>query len=110
MRENSATQSPSNIAPPPGFGADDEWEAGRILSKDEIRAWRLIYSHNRKVTDHDARVSIRAIQYSDGSLDDDLELIVIGASGDDPLNSDQARELAAAILDAAAQLDRLVQR
>jgi hypothetical protein len=37
---------------------------------------------------------VRAVQYSDGSLDDDIEIIVHGASCDDALNSDHACELA----------------
>jgi hypothetical protein len=73
---------------PPGYVADD-WEAGHILSKDETRAWRMIYRPDRTVTDHDACVAVRAVQYSDGSLDDDIEIIVHGASCDDALNSDQ---------------------
>lgn len=104
---NTITNDPYlNVPPPPpGWDAPDEWEPGRRLSKDEPRAWRLIYSADRKVTDHDALASIRAIQYSDGSLDE-IELLVVGADSDDPLNSDQARQLASALLEAAAEMDR----
>lgn len=110
MSMTTATDSYANVPPPPGFVAPDEWTAGRILSHDESRAWRLIFSPDRTVTDHDACVSIRACQYSDGSLDDEIALFVLGVSWDNGLNSDQARELAAALLEAAAQLDGLVQR
>jgi hypothetical protein len=109
-----STTAPTTLIPdvplPPGFVAPDEWTAGRILSHDESRAWRLIFSRDRTVTDHDACVSIRACQYSDGSLDDEIALFVLGVSWDNGLNSDQARELAAALIEAAAQLDGLVQR
>ncbi|WP_156660733.1 hypothetical protein [Mycobacterium sp. 852002-10029_SCH5224772] len=113
MRKNRATTAvtPQPTVqlpdPPPGFDAPHQWEPGRVLCEDETREWRLIYYTPRHlVTDHDASVSLRAIQYSDGSLDDEIEVIVGGADSDGPLNSDQARELAAALLDAAAELDR----
>ena len=79
-----------------------EWEPGRILSEDETRPWRLIYLV-RPVTDHDAYVELRALQYADGSVAD-FELFVYDRS-DNGINSDQARELAAALLEAAAELD-----
>ncbi|OBK65855.1 hypothetical protein A5653_02805 [Mycobacterium colombiense] len=109
MRKNSATtvtpQSHVSLpAPPPGFDGG-EWRAGRILSRDETRAWRLVYRHAQKVTDHDAYACVRAIQYSDGSLDE-VEILANGADSDSPLNSDQARELAAALLESAAEVDR----
>ncbi|OMC28874.1 hypothetical protein A5738_22535 [Mycobacterium colombiense] len=107
MRKNRATAitPQSNVQlpdPPPGFDAPYEWELGRVLTRGESRAWRLIYSRDRKVTDHDAYVRVRAIQYSDGSLDD-VEILANGS--DWPLNSDQARELAAALLEVAKEVD-----
>lgn len=90
---------------PHGFTAVCEWELGRIMSEDETRQWRLIYGPDRTITDCDGSgVTLRATQYSDGALDD------IGIqvwTGDDDLNSDQVRELAAALLEAAAELDGL---
>ena len=53
-------------------------------------------------TDH-AHVELRAVQYADGSVAD-FELFVYDPS-DNGINSDQARELAAALLEAAAELD-----
>jgi hypothetical protein len=102
----TTTDPRPDVPMPAGFDAGDKWEPGRILSEDETRAWRLI-SSKREITDHDAHISLRGVQYSDGGLDDDVELTVDGASWDNPLNSDQARELAAALLEAAAELDRL---
>jgi hypothetical protein len=78
------------------------WDSGRILSEDETRAWRIIHSADRKITDNDGYVHLRATQYSDGNLDD-LGIRVLTA--DDDLNSDQARELASVLLEAAAELD-----
>lgn len=105
MRENSATNH-LDVPLPDGAQAD-AWEPGRRLSEDETRAWRLIYSRSHTVTDHDAYVRIRAIQYDDGVLDD-VEILASGADSDGPLNSDQARELAAALLETAAEVDRWV--
>ncbi|OBJ00217.1 hypothetical protein A5624_08500 [Mycobacterium sp. 1482292.6] len=85
------------------------WEAGRILSQDAIRAWRLVYRQAQKVTDHDAYACVRAIQYSDSSFED-VEILVNGAGSDAPLNSDQARELAAALLEVAAEVDEGAER
>jgi hypothetical protein len=103
----TATSPSPDVAPPPGFDAPDEWEPGHILSRDETRAWRLIY-WGSPITDHKCGVTIRTVQYSDGDLDDDISISVDGASFDDPLNSDEARELASALLEAAAERDRLV--
>jgi hypothetical protein len=75
------------------------------VSHDETRAWRCIDGHPLTINDHIRSVSIRAIQYDDGSLDGPgIEVL----TGDDHLNSDQARELASALLEAAAESDRLV--
>lgn len=87
---------------PDGWDAPDEWLPGRILDKDEPRAWRLIHRPDRTVTDNGATVSMRATQYTDNTLED-LRIVVY--TDDDPLNSDQARELAAALLEAAAEAD-----
>lgn len=110
-QEGSDMTTASNLRPdvplPAGFVAPDEWEPGRVLDSEETRGWRLIYSRHRKVTDHGGYVSIRALQYSDGSIDD-VEILATGADSDDTLNSDQARELASALLEAAAEVDRLV--
>jgi hypothetical protein len=103
---NATTRPPRpDVTPPAGFVALDDWSPGRIVSKGEKRSWRLIYA-DRTVTDHDATATVRATQYGDGNLDD-VEIVVVGASGDDPLNSRQARELAAALLEAAGEMDTL---
>jgi hypothetical protein len=77
--------------------------------------YRFITFTDRTVTDHPVRVSIHAFQWADGSLADGAGaegngveapgIAVLEASS--PLNSDQARELAAALLAAADEIDRL---
>jgi hypothetical protein len=96
-----------NVPLPPGFDAGHQWEPGRYIDHDETRAWRTLDGVRRTITDNAGYVHLSAIQYSDGSLED-LEIFVF--TDDDNLNSDQARELAAALLEAAAELDRLVAR
>lgn len=78
--------------------------------------YRFITFADQTVTDHPVRVSMHAFQWADGSLADGA-----GAEGNGveapgiavldgnirPLNSDQARELAAALLAAADELDGL---
>ena len=55
-----------------------------------------------------------AVQWADGTIDDgqiegpNVYVYDLGEGG--PLNSDQARELAAALMEAAAELDRWAQR
>jgi hypothetical protein len=73
------------------------------MDVDETRDFRLIHSADRQITDSRSCVRLCATQYSDGSLDD-LGIEVFGDDND--LNSDQARELAAVLLEAADELDR----
>jgi hypothetical protein len=98
----TATNPLPEVAFPEGATAD-QWEPGRIMSEHETRAWRLIHGAERLVTDHQAHVWLRAIQYVDGSIDE-VEIMV--EVGDASINSDQARELAASLLEAAAEVDR----
>jgi hypothetical protein len=81
--------------------------AGHVLAKEERRPWRVIHGAARTITDYDGEIRLLATQYSDGTLAD-IGIQVFTA--DDDLNSDQARELAAALLEAAAQVDGLVTR
>lgn len=103
MRENSATELTISTVHLPVGARADKWEPGRRLDRDETRAWRLVHGTERLVIDHDACVRLRAVQFSDGSLDD-VEVTV--EHGDDSFNSDQAREFAAALLEAAAETDK----
>ena len=73
----TTTTPQPDVPPPPGFNFPDLWEPGRILDHNEPRAWRLIYGNDRTITDSEACVTLRAIQFSDGSLGQ-LELQVLG--------------------------------
>jgi hypothetical protein len=100
MTTSTTTNPSTDVAPPAGWHADHSpgWEPG---DGDDIRPWRLVYSAERTVTNHDAEVQLRAIQYADGTLAEAEVLL----NGDDELSSDQARELAAALIEAADELD-----
>jgi hypothetical protein len=67
-------------------------------------SYRIVRGCDRGITDHDLTVRTSAIQFADGSIDTQAEPPMIRLSGDE-LNSDQARELAAALLQAAAEVD-----
>ena len=72
----------------------------------DIDGYRDLYGFDHTVTDHEVRV------YSLGSqgIDGRISGLVVVADGEDrgsALNSDQARELAAALIQAAAEIDRL---
>jgi hypothetical protein len=69
----------------------------------------VILGADRKVTDHRLTVSPSAVQWADGTIDNGAieppQIFVFNLGESDPLNSDQARELAAVLLEVAAQLD-----
>jgi hypothetical protein len=93
-----------DIAPPAGARPIEDWQA------IEPQPYRVVIGDDRTVTDHKLRVSPTAIQLADGSIDDGTTIeapsvYVFDLGESSPLNSDQARELAAALLEAAAVLD-----
>ncbi|KLO26324.1 hypothetical protein [Mycobacterium haemophilum] len=67
--------------------------------------WRAVAFLRRRIIGHDAQVSMSGIQYAADSHVDDFQILVEGLECD-YLNSDQARELAAALLEAADEMDR----
>jgi hypothetical protein len=114
MRENSATAHPPvqhhpypDVMPPAGSEFVDTWDSGG----DGIR---VILGVTHHVTDSDVTLSTSCLQHLDGRIDD-------GSTGDEApsiylngapanLNSDQARELAALLLELAQQIDGWVAR
>ncbi len=87
---------------PPGAELVGDWD---------IEGYRDVFGADRTVTDHAIRVYTTASQNIDGVLYDVAVQIADGERpGPGPLNSDQARELAAALLAAAAQIDGWVSR
>lgn len=103
MRKNSAIPpSQQKIAPPSGVHKVDNWQ------DDDPQPYRVFFGADRKVTDHKLTVSPSAVQWADGTVDEgrieEPRIYVLDLDWN-PLNSDQARELAAALLEAAAEVD-----
>jgi hypothetical protein len=96
-----------DIAPPSGAEIVGEWDLVGAAAP-----YRLVSGVDRTVTDHAVRVYAAAVQLADGtteegSIDGPSVYVASGqASALEPLNSDQARELASALLEAAAEIDR----
>jgi len=91
-----------SIAPPAGVASVDVWEA------DDPQPYRLIFGATREIADGTAWVSTSAVQWADGSIDTDgriEEPHIAVVDNNDLLSSKQARELAAALLEAADELD-----
>jgi hypothetical protein len=93
----------TTTTPRPDVPLPDEIE---MVGEWDSDGYRNVFGFDRSVTDHAVRVYSFGSQASDGII---YDLAVHLADGDDPgphLNSDQARELAAALLVAAAEIDR----
>lgn len=100
--------TPDHVTLPAGVARVDDWE----LDGDHAY-YRFIVGATRTLSDHRIRVSAHAFQWSDGTLDDGNILSAPGIAIHDvdcggPLTSDQARELAAALLEAAMEFDSWV--
>jgi hypothetical protein len=67
--------------------------------------YRVVLGAGRGVTDHKVRVQTSAIQFADGRIDAPTATISGAGHNGSGLNSDQARELASALIKAAAELD-----
>lgn len=93
--------------PPPSADVVGGWEGNPLR--------RLVFGVDRTVTDSEVRVYTLVSQNADGSIEQsavDADPSVCVADGErlglGRLNSDQARELASALLEAAAELDEWV--
>jgi hypothetical protein len=94
-----------DVAPPAGATADI-WE--------DTPPERVVYSASRGIPDYEVNVWTSAIQFADGTLDDgsrseppSVHLTVWASTG---MNSDQARILAAVLIEAADEIDGRVAR
>jgi hypothetical protein len=93
----TTTTPQPNVPLPAGAVFGDVWEG---TDPERVIQWP-----HRGVTDSDAIIRMTAIQRADGSISPAPEPPMVHISGADELNSDQARELAAALLEAAAEMD-----
>ncbi|MGB7165495.1 MAG: hypothetical protein WBD70_20570 [Mycobacterium sp.] len=104
------TATTPTVTLPPGFDHAGDWEASGA-----DMPYRLIWSADadRTITDHAVRLELHAFQFADGSiasrwLGESPGIAVPDGNKETgiwPLNNDQARELAAALLAAADELD-----
>jgi hypothetical protein len=101
---DSSTNPYPAVSPPPGATANDDWQA------DDHQPYRVVSGSDRTVTDHKLYVSTSAVQWADGKVEDgtiEAPLVYVFDLGENaPLNSDQARELASVLLEAATEVDR----
>jgi hypothetical protein len=96
----TTTTPQPNVPLPAGAVFGDVWEG--------IDPKRVIMGPNRGVTDSDAYIWTTAIQRTDGRIEDGPEPPQVHIEADTDyagLNSDQCREMASLLLEAAAQLD-----
>lgn len=91
----------TDVPLPAGADYGDEWQV------DSSKSYRVVCGRIRPITDNDTAVWTSAIQFTDGTLDTAGTIEAPSITIDDyrTLNSDQARELAAALLEAAAEVD-----
>jgi hypothetical protein len=100
----TATNPYPDVALPAGARTLDTWQ-----DCGDPQPYRVILAADRTITDHRLTVSPSAVQWADGTIDDGRiegpHIYLFNLGEGDPLNSDQARELAAVLLEVAGQLD-----
>ncbi|MDT5075999.1 MAG: hypothetical protein QOJ80_636 [Mycobacterium sp.] len=103
MTTTASTSQFPDISPPGGT-TEDSWQ------HNDPRHYRVVFGADRTVTDHRLTVSTNVVQWADGTIDLDgtveaPHVYVFELGEGNPLNSDQARELASVLLEAAAEID-----
>jgi hypothetical protein len=96
------TQALPNTPLPAGAVCNDDWQP---MTR---HAYRWIHSPNRGITGHPAIVWSSAIQWADGSIDDgriEAPCISVDITWEEGLSTEQARELAAALVESADEID-----
>lgn len=93
------TQAPQSAAPPPGADHVGQWE------NDEPMHSGVILGTAQRIIDTDITVHASACQWADGTLETGIGQPTVTLMGVYDINSDQARELASALLQVAAQVD-----
>jgi hypothetical protein len=97
------TSHPQPVPPPVGAVFADIWEV-----EDPLQ--RLVIGAYRGVTGLVTHVWTSAIQWADGGIAQQPDPPRVHIGGDIELSSDQARELAAALLEAADEIDQWAAR
>ena len=100
--QTTTTHCHPDVPLPTDVVAASDWQANDPLP------YRIILGEDRGITNHKMAVHTVAIQFADGRIADGRIKAAIVYSGQG-LSSTQARELAAALLEAADQLDRWIE-
>jgi hypothetical protein len=81
---------------------------------DDPQPYRIILGADRSIVDHPLEVRTSSVRWADATVDDGRieppPVWVYDVGESKPLNSDQARELASALLQAAHEIDRWMGR
>jgi hypothetical protein len=94
----TTTHCSPSVPLPSGVAAAGSWQLNDPLP------YRVVLGEDRGITDHNVVVHTVAVQFADGRIEDGRIKAATVYSGRG-LTSAQARELAAALLEAADQLD-----
>ncbi len=94
----TTTHCSPSVPLPTGVAAAGSWQLNDPLP------YRVVLGEDRGITDHNVVVHTVAVQFADGRIEDGRIKAATVYSGRG-LTSAQARELAAALLEAADQLD-----
>ncbi|KUI27747.1 hypothetical protein AU194_21875 [Mycobacterium sp. GA-2829] len=91
---------------PPNTVCEDGWQ------DDEGRPYRIFSGRDRRVSGVEGVIGTSAVQYSDGTIEasqDDGPHIWLGIAVNEAINSSQARQLAALLLETADEVDQWVE-
>jgi hypothetical protein len=104
--DQNPTRNTPDVPLPAGAKDDGIWE------NDDPQPYRVVYGVPRGVDGQDLVLQTSALQYADGSINttDDPPRVSLDIHYDDGLTSDQARDLAAALIEAADEVGGWVAR
>ena len=105
-RDNLAAAVLPDVPTPAGAEHDGTW------AEDDLQPYRVIYGVSRGVVGHQLALQTSALQYADGNINttDDPPRVSLDIHYDSGLTSDQARDLAASLIEAATEVDGWVAR
>jgi hypothetical protein len=101
--ENMLDALIGDVPTPAGAEFVDTWQ------EHDPQPYRILLGAKRSIEGHDAKVWTSVAQFADGSIDQGGTIepphVHAGLDDEDGMTADQARQLAAALIEAAAELD-----